>query len=204
MLPILKNIIEARASRPSTSATELTPTINITASKGDTGDTGPQGPQGSQGIQGIQGISGIVTAKQSAQVTNSSNITPTDVTGLSFALTANRRYHFKFLVTFQTVATTTGIAFTFTAPNTTFINWKVKIQQAAAGTDTYYENQALTSSSVLVSASVIAANTDYWAEVEGVIEPSADGTLQLQTRSEVNASQVTIKNQGIGFLIDVG
>lgn len=215
MLSKLKNIIDARATKTNSSssgspnvtvepAIELTPTINITASKGDTGDTGPQGPQGAQGIQGIQGISGIVTAKQSAQVTNSSSTTLSDVTGLSFSLTANHRYYFNFTMTFQTAATTTGIAFAFTGPNTTFVNWKVKIQQAAFGTDTYYEGQALALSTVLVSTGVVASNTDYYAEVEGIIEPSGNGTLQLQTRSEVNASQITIKNQGTGFLVDMG
>jgi hypothetical protein len=57
---------------------------------------------------------------------------------------------------------------------------------------------------VLVSGSVVAAATDYIAKIEGFCEPSADGTLQLRCRSEVNGSQITIQNTGIGFLVDAG
>ena len=59
-------------------------------------------------------------------------------------------------------------------------------------------------STVLVSASFAAANTDYMAIIEGFCEPSANGSLQLRCRSEVNGSQITIKNSGVGFLIDAG
>jgi len=51
-------------------------------------------------------------------------------------------------------------------------------------------------SAVLVSASVAAANTDYMAIIEGLCEASANGSLQLRCRSEVNGSQITIKNSG--------
>ena len=40
----------------------------------------------------------LLTAKQTAQITNSSNTTPTDITGLYFDLVSGRRYVFKFFV----------------------------------------------------------------------------------------------------------
>ena len=86
----------------------------------------------------------------------------------------------------------------------TAANWKVSIAQGSAGTDQTYENSATSLTAVLVSASVPAANTDYMAIIEGFCEPSANGKLQLRCRSEVNGSQITIKNSGVGYLIDAG
>jgi len=168
--------------------------------KGATGDTGDKGATGDQGPPGT----GSYTCKQSAQITNNSNTTPTDITGMLFTLTSGRRYYFKFMVTYQTAATTTGVGFVFTCPAMTAANYKVEIRQAAAGTDQMYTNSAAALTTVLVSASVIAATTDYIASIEGFCQPSADGTLQLRCRSEVNGSQITIQNTGIGFLVDAG
>ncbi|MDO8970728.1 MAG: hypothetical protein Q7U74_08575, partial [Saprospiraceae bacterium] len=133
----------------------------------------------------------VRTAKQTAQITNSSNTTPADISGLYFDLVSGRRYVFKFFVTFQTAATGTGIGFVFSSPAMTAVNWKVSIRQGNAGTDQTYENSATSLTTVLVSASVAAANTDYMAIIEGFCEPSANGSLQLRCRSEVNGSQIT-------------
>ena len=146
----------------------------------------------------------LLTAKQTAQITNSSNTTPTDITGLYFDLVSGRRYVFKFFVTFKSAATGTGVGFVFSAPAMTAANWKVSITQGNAGTDQTFENSATSLTTVLVSASVAAANTDYMAIIEGFCEPSANGSLQLRCRSEVNGPQITIKNSGVGYLIDAG
>jgi hypothetical protein len=172
---------------------------------GYTGDDGAAstvtGPTGSAGSNGT----GVYVCKQSAQITNNSNTTLSDVTGMSFSLTSGKRYYFKFMVTYQTAATTTGVGFAFSAPAMTASNYKVEIRQAAAGTDQMYTNSVSGNlTTVLVSGSVIAATTDYIASIEGFCEPSASGTLQLRTRSEVNASQITIQNTGVGFLVDCG
>ena len=146
----------------------------------------------------------LLTAKQTAQITNSSNTTPTDITGLYFDLVSGRRYVFKFFVTFKSTAAGTGVGFVFSAPAMTAANWKVSITQGNAGTDQTFENSATSLTTVLVSASVAAANTDYMAIIEGFCEPSANGSLQLRCRSEVNGPQITIKNSGVGYLIDAG
>jgi len=150
------------------------------------------------------GSSPTSTCKQSAQAVNSSNTTPTDVPGLTFNLVAGRRYYFRFMGRFRSAATTTGVGFTFSGPAVNFTHWWLQAQQAAAGTDQMYQNTAAALATVLVSTGVVAANTDYLWQVEGIIEPSANGTLQLRCRSEVNASQITIQNVGIGILEDAG
>lgn len=172
------------------------------AIRGPQGVTGPVGPQGIQGVTGAQGIAGegVTAVRQTELVTNSSNSIPSDIPGMAFALISGRRYLFRFFCTFSSAATTTGIGFKLTGPDMS-VNWGVRIRQGAAGVSQMYENSATSLSSVLVSASTAAANTKYIAIIEGFCEPNESGTLQLQVRSEVNLSEVTVYNEGMGYLI---
>lgn len=168
---------------------------------GPTGATGPTGPTGATGTAGT----GIITTKQSASVSNNSTATPTSITGLSFSLTSGRRYMFRYMVTFQTAATGTGVGFVFTTPvSVTAANWQIRVRQAAAGTDSFYENFSTSLTTALLSASTQTATTDYLARIEGFCQPGADGTLQLQVRTEADGSAVTISQYGIGVLFDAG
>lgn len=129
----------------------------------------------------------------------------TNIPGLSFSLTANRMYHFKFMGIFQSAATTTGLGLSLTGPAVTYAGWTAQIEQAAAGTDQHYTYTVANSLSFIgASPSVVAANTDYLWEVEGFVQPSAAGTLQLQFRSEVSGSTVTLKAGSVGVLTDCG
>jgi hypothetical protein len=86
----------------------------------------------------------------------------------------------------------------------TAANFKIKVQQAASGTDSYYEAQSTTITTKLMSTGVVASSTNYIAIIEGHCEPSAGGTLQLRVETEVNASNVIIANTGAGYAIDCG
>ena len=92
----------------------------------------------------------------------------------------------------------------FSAPAMTNANFTTKVQQAANGTDQFYEQSSTTLTTQAPSASVVAATTNYIAIIEGFCTPPADGTLQLRVRSEVNLSQVTVANSGVGVLFDAG
>lgn len=174
--------------------------------QGDPGTPGQAGAQGPQGIQGIQGPAGagMTVARNTGNQTNTSNTTPTDITGLAIALTTGRRYTIRALVPFQTAATTTGIGFTWTGPAMTDCAWNVTIPQGAVGVDQQYTAHATALATVLVSAAVVAASTTYLAVIEGVFSPSANGTLQLRFRSEVNASQVTARDGAAMYAVDCG
>ena len=146
----------------------------------------------------------VLTAKQSEQIVNSSDSTLSDITGLSFSLLSGRRYMFKFLVTFRNAAITTGIGFAFSAPAMTSENWMATIRAGAAGSDSMYQNSSTALTSVIVSNGIVAVNNDQIAVIEGFCEPSENGTLQLRCRSEVDGSQITVQNTGVGYLIDAG
>jgi hypothetical protein len=136
---------------------------------------------------------GLVTkgARDTTQRTSTSNTTLT-ATSLTFAVTSGTMYHLKALGTFRSAATATGLGLGFSSTvATTYCGWDVAIEQAAAGTDKYYTNTAVSLATTLISASVVAANTNYAWELEGRFEPSADGTVTIGFRSEVAGSQIT-------------
>lgn len=146
----------------------------------------------------------ISTCKQTAQVLNSVAATPSSIPGLSFVVLSGRRYIFEFFLVYQTAATTTGLGLVFTAPAMTSASWFVQIRQGSAGTDLFHEAGAAALTTQLTSASVASANADVGAWVKGICQPSADGTIQLQAVTEVDASQITVQNVGVGVLIDAG
>lgn len=145
----------------------------------------------------------VRTARTTADY-NNNTVTPSNISGLSFDLESGRAYHFKFAGKWQTAATTTGIGFQLTGPAVTHVMWRIAVQQAASGTDSYYNASANALATNLVNASAVAINTDYYFEVEGIILPSAAGTLQLRGRSEVASSNILISNGAIGILTDCG
>lgn len=169
--------------------------------KGDTGQTGPQGPKGDQGIQGNQGPQGIqgpagpgatvikLTADQAFSL-----VALTNVTNLSFAVTAGTLYRFRFDVIFRTAVTTTGIGLGLTYPAVTSMAAHARIPFAVDGSDAVFEGEITTSGDSVLTTAVVAATTDYLAVIEGVILPSANGTVQLQARTEVAASAATVRN----------
>lgn len=145
----------------------------------------------------------VRTCKQSAEVTNSVLATPTDITGMSFTVIAGHRYWMKWGVGFKSAATTTGIGFVCSMPALTSGKWHADIQQGSTGTDQLFQQNSAFGSA-LVSASVVAADTEYSAWIEGFCQFSADGTVQLRTRTEVDASQITVVAGGAGFCVDLG
>lgn len=150
----------------------------------------------------LRGMQQVV--RQTASDSNTSNTTLDNIPGLAFAVASGRRYHFKFMGTYQTAATTTGMSMAFSGPSMTDFAAVYSMQQGAAGTDQYYQNTSLALTTVITSTGVVAATTNYAWMVEGVCLPSAAGTIQLQYRSEVSASNVTVQNTGVGILTDCG
>jgi hypothetical protein len=146
---------------------------------------------------------GLRTAKQTAQATNNTTGASTDIPGLSFAVQAGHRYFFKVNLTYQSDTTTTGFGVSASVPALTSGQWRVEIQQGGSGTSQYW-NQSGTFGITGLSQSVVSANTNYIASAEGHFEPSADGTLQVRFRTEVEGSTVTAINAGIAWLIDAG
>jgi hypothetical protein len=140
----------------------------------------------------------VLVCEQTALVTNNT-VAPVDVPGLLFALTAGLRYYFKFKVIYQTDNAATGIGFCLSRPAMASERFSVQIQAAVGGAPFVFWASTDIMTNLLISAEVVAPNTDYEAVIEGFCSPTANGNLQLRVASEVALSQITIPNTGVGF-----
>lgn len=111
-----------------------------------------------------------------------------DVAGLSFPVVANNTYYFKFRVVYSSAATTTGSRWSINGPATTFMNYSSQYTLTATSIT---NNQGLSgyNTPAGVSASSLAANNI--AIIEGIIQPSANGTVIARFASEITASAIT-------------
>lgn len=134
----------------------------------------------------------IVTILGSDQA-NSNAVANTleDVTGLSFSVVSGGVYHFKFYVIYTAAATTTGSRWTINGPAASNLIYMSEYSLAATTTTRNANNISyqLPAGSNASSSSL----TGNLAIVEGMIIPSADGTVQLQHASEVSGSAITAK-----------
>ena len=71
---------------------------------------------------------------------------------------------------------------------------------AADGAGGEFQGAISSSGDAVVPTAVPAINTDYLAIVEGLLLPSADGTLQLRARTETGTTIVTVRQGSIGML----
>lgn len=142
--------------------------------------------------------------KLSADATSTTATALSDVTGLSFSLTANRSYAFEFWVRFQSAATTTGAQYALNGPAATYFVYSVttSLTGAAAGAPTV--RMARAANVGVASASVDSANSDMLVLISGMIRPTADGTLIVRNATEVAASAITTKQGSCGVLYDFG
>lgn len=127
-----------------------------------------------------------------ADVINNNAIANTiqDVTGLNFAVTAGKKYWFRFIIQYTAALTTTGSRWSINGPAATVrygSRWTLTANTETVGASgvSGYDLPAASNAS-----SVAAANI---ATVEGFIEASADGTVIARFASEVAGSAITAK-----------
>jgi hypothetical protein len=151
--------------------------------------------------QGEGGSDPWTWLKLSADVANST-ITLASVTGLSFNAAPNTTYIVELVGAFQSAATTTGIALALSLPagtavaglaqHATSLTVMAPIEQIAAG------------ASIGVTSGVRAAATNTPVFGRWIIQTAAAaGIVQLQFRSEVAGSAVTIRAglSALGFRV---
>ncbi|MEP7350521.1 MAG: hypothetical protein ABI668_11325 [Sphingorhabdus sp.] len=161
---------------------------------GPAGEPGPAGPQGIAGPEGAAGSPGggdlWVWQKLAADVANSTT-TPANVPGLSFTTSANTTYIVELFGTFQSAAITTGIALMLDIPSGGVSGQMVHPSGATALTGT---EQIADGTTTGATTSVRAANSNVSVTARFIVAVGATGgTVQLQFRSEVAASAVTMK-----------
>lgn len=127
--------------------------------------------------------------------------TPTNVTDLSFAVSAGVAYYFRFAVIFRSPTATVGIQLGLTFPAATVFSARACIPIAADGAGCEIQGALTSSGDMVIGTAVPVINTDYTAIVDGVIVPTANGTLQLRAATETGVGPVTVRQGSCGLLM---
>lgn len=177
----------------------------VTGPQGPSGVTGPAGsgatgPTGSAGTAGSNGLGFSAMTRLTADRMSNSATVISNVTGLAFAVLSGQTYAYQFGVLFRTPATTTGLAVSVNYPASGIQSAVARVPFAADGAGGESQGWITASDDLVIGTGVQAANTDYFAEVRGVIAPTSSGTVQVRFRSEVASSAVTIRAGSYGLL----
>jgi hypothetical protein len=122
---------------------------------------------------------------------NASANTIADVTGLSVSVTSGLTYWFRACVMYTAAATTTGSRWSINGPAITSLYYR---SEYSLTTTTRTTNEGLSTYDVpAASNATSAATTSNVAIVEGVLTPSASGTLIVRFASEVSSSAIVAK-----------
>lgn len=121
---------------------------------------------------------------------NASANTIADVTGLSFSVTSGTTYRFKFFVVYTSAATTTGSRWAINGPAATFVNYNSTYTLTATSVTT---NSGTSAYDIPAASNASSLSSGNIAIVEGIIKPSANGTVILRFASEISGSAIVAK-----------
>ena len=124
-----------------------------------------------------------------------------DCTDLVFSVAANARYWFLFGVIFNSASLVAGLKTSVSGPAGSSIAAHAIIPTAPDGVSAMFEGHITASDDVVISVSVQATATDYYAQVSGIIVTGANaGNLQLRFASSLAATQIQVKANSCGML----
>lgn len=110
------------------------------------------------------------------------------ITGLEFAVVSGTRYRFRAVIPYSSASASTGARFTINGPAVSQLNYRAEVPSSATAStfnfaSTYRQPAA---------SSTGSATTGNIAVVEGIIVPSASGTVQFEFASEIANSAITV------------
>jgi len=115
-----------------------------------------------------------------------------DVTGLSWYGKAGEVYKFKATVVYDVNATGTGVNFSVNGPAASVISYRSEVSTSATAEAVNFGNAYDLPASAQTTGS--AFTTDNVAVVEGVISPSADGTIVVRgIREDAEGATCTVQ-----------
>jgi hypothetical protein len=137
-------------------------------------------------------VSTLNTVVLATDQTNNNGVANTmeDVTGLSFAVTAGETYWFRFAIAYTAAATTTGSRWSISGPGAPTNLAYTSRYTLTATTETF--NYA-TAYDIPAASNGTSLTTGNVAIIEGVITPSASGTVIARHASEVLSSAIVAK-----------
>lgn len=141
--------------------------------------------------------SGSVVSTVASPVVNNDAVANTLLdTGIQFSLTSGVTYRFSVLVAYDAALTSTGSRFVIDGPAVTQLNYR-SMYTIAATTQTLNFASAYNLPAASNASSLLTGNI---AIIDGIIIPSADGTLKVRFASEVSGSAITVLAGSTGEL----
>lgn len=139
----------------------------------------------------------------------STSVTRVNVTGMSFAVTAGKKYSISLIGDYQTGVTTTGgsIGFILTSGTGTIRGFvTMSISQATVATDLTTTIRAInatntTAGSFIISTGVSVINSPHYLTGELIFDCLTSGVFQLQFASEVASTSAQL-NAGTVMIIE--
>lgn len=159
-----------------------------------TTDVGGRNKVAQYGNVGVAVGTGMNVVVLASDVTNNNGTANTiaDVTGLSFSVLNGKTYYFEFNILYTAAATSTGSRWSLNGPaSPTYLNYTSEYSLTTTTTTRNPGYQAYDSPSGANATSASTGNN--WAFINGVIRPSADGTLIARFASEVSSSAIVAK-----------
>jgi hypothetical protein len=135
-----------------------------------------------------------------SDMTTAVGLTAVNASGVSFSVLPGVYYYFQFGAVYQSQQPATGLGVTVTFPAVTIFAGNAYIPQAADGTGSVFSGQISSSGDFVQATATPASGVNYMATIEGMILPSATGTLQMQFRAETAAGSVLLKQGSWGKL----
>lgn len=116
-----------------------------------------------------------------------------DVTGLSFSVTANKKYYFKFIIYYTTAATATGSRWAVNCTAGLATNLAMISEYSLTTTTTTRNAQIQAFDSPAASNATSASAANNMSILEGYFMPTVTGTFIARFASEVANSAITAK-----------
>lgn len=143
----------------------------------------------------------LSTVVLGADVTNNNAVANTiaDVTGLSFSVTANKKYYFKFIINYTAAATATGSRWAVNCTAGTAAGLTLISEYSLTTTTSTRNAQIQAFDSPAASNATSASTGNNMAMIEGLFTPTADGTFIARFASEVASSAIVAKAGSICY-----
>ncbi len=167
---------------------------NVTLTYNDAANTLTIASTGGGGGGSLTFVDAALTSTQVFSTTTFANVTQ-----LVAAMDANSTYLLDCFVTFQSAATTTGLGLGYTSPADCRVMAEIVVPitstAAASQLRTIFPNAATAANTgTVLGTGVTAINSNHTARISGIIRTGATaGNFQVQARSEVAASNITLQ-----------
>ena len=143
------------------------------------------------GVLSWTSIATIVTLGSDVTNNNATANTIADVTGLSFSVTAGVTYRFHATIIYTAAVITTGSRWSISGPAApTLLAYNARYPNSSAGETVYYSVAYDQPAGANTVSPFTAGNI---AQIEGIIIPSANGTVIVRFASEVGSSAIIAK-----------